>query len=136
MTMKHEILDYGKQWMKTNIFVIHFMSRLWILITLVTINCTMRRCFCLVIKYGHVFLFCHRFYHTSFSLWHITMIEKFRYDSKICRKISFKLWLDIFWNLQKWKPALYTRISELFINIFHKTQPFNRIWYFDLVERM
>ena len=44
----------------------------------------MRRCFCLVIKYGLVFLFfCHRFYHNSFSLWHITMIEKFRYDSKI-----------------------------------------------------
>ena len=34
-----------------------------------------------------VFVFCHRFYHTSFSLWHITMIEKFRYGSKIYRSI-------------------------------------------------
>ena len=36
-----------------------------------------------------VFVFCHRFYHTSFSLWHITMIEKFRYDNKICRNIHY-----------------------------------------------
>ena len=29
ITMKHEILDFGKQWMKTNIFVIQFGPRLW-----------------------------------------------------------------------------------------------------------